>query len=436
MLDKMYVTKGDLIITSKPFAFVLFSLEANYRCDQCFKILKTKISCFKCLKVAYCSRKCQSEATEQDNHRLECPVMMNRPLWTMTRLITRVIKRLEKSDTDMEVVIGNHKRDWSCLMDHYDNIVKDYSVMRDFELIYDDLCLIFGDTLPKMETIISIYGKLLINSFAIQDPLMKPIGRAIYLGPSIFDHSCRPSVSFMFIGTQLYIKAIKSMPITDITDLKISYIDEFETTDERQKILRSAYYFDCDCERCCLTECVVQMYEQKELRSFCEKIEQLSQEMMAKQLIARTGGSGHQNFGVSIAQNDNNIISELVANLRKDVMPLNTVLQVKIAEFVANRDNNFDLWIQVMDIFRRYYGDCHNRLAVKLYLLAKSANKYSSLKNQMLTEAKAIAVYITPNLRDYTRDQLTEKRDIVKYDRHQSLSDSLLNSTLLYLIES
>jgi len=54
----------------------------------------------------------------------------------------------------------------------------------------------------------------------------------------------------MFIGTRIFVKAIKDIPTNDIRDVRISYIDEFETTPERLKQLESSYYFKCDCERC------------------------------------------------------------------------------------------------------------------------------------------------------------------------------------------
>jgi hypothetical protein len=54
----------------------------------------------------------------------------------------------------------------------------------------------------------------------------------------------------MFIGTTIYVKAIKDMPTDDMKEVRISYIDEFETTRERQRQLQCSYYFECDCERC------------------------------------------------------------------------------------------------------------------------------------------------------------------------------------------
>ncbi|CAG2119963.1 unnamed protein product, partial [Medioppia subpectinata] len=375
------------------------------------------------------------ESRDNNNHSHECPVLAVRPLLAITRLIARVIKQLDNNGVNNKgEVIGNHTRDWDCLMDHYENITKDFGVMREFELIYNELTLIFGDSLPEIEIILRIYGKLLINTFAIQDSLMRQIGRAIYLGPSIFDHSCKPSASFLFIGTTLYIKATKSMTIADITDFRISYIDEFETTVERQRQLRSAYYFDCDCERCTFNESVVSMAEDKSLRHICEKIEKLS--IDSNYIIDSTSSLTTKRLHTSSVQNDDNMIHELVADLRQDVMPLNSVLKVKIAEFVAINDKDMDLWLKVMAIFRSYYGDCHQRLALKLFIMAKSANKYPALKRQLLTEVKSIANQITPDMGSQMMTESTRSRAINRYSRHKTISDSLINSTLLYLIES
>ena len=66
---------------------------------------------------------------------------------------------------------------------------------------------------------------------------------------SIFDHSCVPNASFCFVGTTIYIKAIKEIK-GDYNRIRICYIDELETTEDRIRQLFSLYYFICDCERC------------------------------------------------------------------------------------------------------------------------------------------------------------------------------------------
>ncbi len=54
--------------------------------------------------------------------------------------------------------------------------------MYGFDAILADLELIFADKLPDIKYLISIYGKILINSFAVQDEFMRQIGKAVYIG--------------------------------------------------------------------------------------------------------------------------------------------------------------------------------------------------------------------------------------------------------------
>ena len=180
------------------------------------------------------------------------------------------------------------------------------------------------------------------------------------------------------------------------------------------------------------------MKEDKCLRPICESIEQLTQQNhYLFSLIERTGSLAQKRLYQSSIQNDNNLILEFVKHLSKDVMPLNNVLEVKIAEFVAIHTKDVELWQKVIDIYRSYYGDSHQRLALKLYVLAKNCHKYPVLKRELLTEAKTIANIITPDLKHYAMNSnFTRSRAISKYSDQRIVSDSLIDSTLLYLIDS
>lgn len=56
---------------------------------------------------------------------------------------------------------------------------------------------------------------------------------------------------FTFSGTTLYLIALRDLYTDDVRQIYISYLDEFETTVERRRQLRAAFYFDCGCTRCC-----------------------------------------------------------------------------------------------------------------------------------------------------------------------------------------
>lgn len=98
-------------------------------------------------------------------------------------------------------------------------MIHDAGAMHRFNDIIQDLEKIFQEPLD-IKSIISVYGKVLVNSFAIQDELLRPIGRAVYLGASVFDHSCNPNANFIFVGKTIYIKAIKDIdgdPFHDVS---------------------------------------------------------------------------------------------------------------------------------------------------------------------------------------------------------------------------
>lgn len=60
---------------------------------------------------------------------------------------------------------------------------------------------------------------------------------------------------FTFVGTELIVYALRDIEFDDIRDIYISYIDELEPFEGRQKQLRAGYYFDCACQRCCRVSC-------------------------------------------------------------------------------------------------------------------------------------------------------------------------------------
>ena len=53
--------------------------------------------------------------------------------------------------------------------------------MFTFERIFTQLELVFDKELD-VKSVLSVYGKILINSFAIQDAYFRPIARGVYLG--------------------------------------------------------------------------------------------------------------------------------------------------------------------------------------------------------------------------------------------------------------
>ena len=76
------------------------------------------------------------------------------------------------------------------------------------------------------------------------------VGWALYLGPSILDHSCVPTAEVDFSGKRIIIKSKVNVINIDLRKIFISYIDIGAPSDVRRKRLKKYYHFDCYCDRC------------------------------------------------------------------------------------------------------------------------------------------------------------------------------------------
>jgi SET and MYND domain-containing protein len=69
--------------------------------------------------------------------------------------------------------------------------------------------------LPNSSELWEIYGKICVNSFTILDSDMNGIGIAIYLAPSVIDHSCKPNAVAIFESTTILIRAVEDISCLD-----------------------------------------------------------------------------------------------------------------------------------------------------------------------------------------------------------------------------
>lgn len=101
----------------------------------------------------------------------------------MTRMILRILNKTNAVNQKLSDLIYGHERTWDCLMDHYGHLIQDLETMLTFGAIFEELELFNLKQILTIEELIRIYGKILINSFAITDQNSgSVIGRALYLG--------------------------------------------------------------------------------------------------------------------------------------------------------------------------------------------------------------------------------------------------------------
>lgn len=95
-----------------------------------------------------------------------------------------------------------------------------------------------------------IYEKLVTENHFIIGSKVQGIGVAIYKTASLFNHDCYPNVTRYFSGKHIVITT--TMPISKGNIVSENYGPIFSQVPrkERQRILRSRYWFTCECTAC------------------------------------------------------------------------------------------------------------------------------------------------------------------------------------------
>lgn len=249
------VKRGDVLLTSQPFVYLVSGSLKSLYCDFCMakKSGKGLQRCSGCRQEHYCGRECQAAAWKM--HRLECLRLKRvspKVVPDTARLIAKIILKLQNAGDNMaEEISPNYSRKFKDLMNHYSDIKKDSKRHEHFESLVQVLqSYLVGVALPNEAELQGIFGRICVNSFSITDLDQNSVGTGVYLAASIFDHSCEPNAYVTFDGKKLICRALVDFPTLDWTKLRISYIDILNSREERRADLLHRYYFLCDCVRC------------------------------------------------------------------------------------------------------------------------------------------------------------------------------------------
>ena len=204
--------------------------------------------CPSCNIMGYCSPQCLKE--DKEDHLSECDLMEE--LWDIadiSRIMARLLLKLKKQKTVQSEALPFDKgeRTFQELLSHSDKLDDDdeYAV-KIFETLYN----IIPDAVQTWDYFKEVYGKLIINSFEVSSEDDVKVGWALYLGPSILDHSCVPTAEVDFDGKKIIIKSKLNVINIDLRKIFISYIDIGAPSIERRRRLKKYYHFDCFCDRC------------------------------------------------------------------------------------------------------------------------------------------------------------------------------------------
>jgi len=256
--------RGDILIQSQPFAFIIITGYRGVVCEQCWGRMTpaTHQVCPNCNMVCYCSNNCRVAGTAE--HRLECLILMrsgtNRlSLSDHIRLIIRIWLRIRSEGVHRVERAGNLSKCWDYLADHSRELEADAENKEILQNEYNEMGNILSKVdMPSYEVFLNIYSKILVNSFSLRsDRTSTPehFGTGIYLVASLLNHSCSPNCTVVFQGRQLSIVATKDIPAEYIPGVSfITYVNSLDDTKTRQQQLTTTWHFTCDCSLCADTK--------------------------------------------------------------------------------------------------------------------------------------------------------------------------------------
>lgn len=216
--------------------------------------------CAICSSFYYCNKTCQSIDWKSHHKYDECKYYsiafandILQYMTTMDRFLLRLYLKLTIVDPGLyerELSIFNgSSRSFHSLMDHREDIENDENRV---DAIQHILTIFNSLGLPNIDSdkIISLYGKITTNGFELGSECNN-IASGFYVESAVFDHSCSPNAAIVFDSKKSHrcqVRAIKN--IFENEEIFISYINLRMIREDRLKILKSNYYFDCHCEKC------------------------------------------------------------------------------------------------------------------------------------------------------------------------------------------
>ncbi|XP_021932938.1 SET and MYND domain-containing protein 4-like isoform X1 [Zootermopsis nevadensis] len=300
------VKMGDILFVERPYAFVVLPAQYKAHCHNCCRTYVSPIPCWECTMVLYCSEACRQESWDQ-YHQWECHGGLELlHSIGIAHLGLRVIlkagplpklkgsyMKLQKSLPQLEDTYGDKEDNYRAvyhLMPHLEDMqhqdLFQYAMTACMLTLYLSQCTDYfkeeanslspADLLQDRKSVLCLVGgvilrhiaQLVCNGHAItkldisqpenenQEVLMERqvrIATAIYPSASMMNHSCDPNIINSFYNQYLIVRACKD--IHEGEEVFNCYGPHFRhmSSPERKDILRSQYFFYCNCRPCSLS---------------------------------------------------------------------------------------------------------------------------------------------------------------------------------------
>ncbi|KAL6113998.1 smyd1 [Pungitius sinensis] len=250
---------GDVIFAEPSVAAVVFDSLLERICHSCFRQQDKLQRCGQCKAAHYCDRTCQRAGWAE--HKQECGAIKayGKTPNENIRLAARIMWRLDKEGSimsDMQLITVDE------LEDHISDMQEDD--LKDLKVDIHN----FLDYWPRtskqhnIDNISHIFGVINCNGFTVSDQRgLQAVGVGLFLNLCLVNHNCWPNctvilnhgnqsaVNTMF-HSQRRIELRSLGKIEEGEELTVAYVDFLNLSEERQRQLKTQYFFDCTCEHC------------------------------------------------------------------------------------------------------------------------------------------------------------------------------------------
>ncbi|KAJ0019704.1 hypothetical protein NQD34_007273 [Periophthalmus magnuspinnatus] len=250
---------GDVVFSEQSIAAVVFDSLAERICHSCFRRQDKLQRCGQCKFSHYCDKTCQRAGWAE--HKQECAAIKayGKAPNESIRLVARIMWRLDKDGSkvsDMQLTTLDE------LEDHLTDMPEDE--LKEFKVDIHN----FLDYWPRnskqhtIDVISHIFGVINCNGFTVSDQRgLQAVGVGLFPNLCLVNHDCWPnctvilnhgnqsSVSTLFHSQQrIELRALGK--IAEGEELTVAYVDYINLSEERRRLLKVQYFFDCTCEHC------------------------------------------------------------------------------------------------------------------------------------------------------------------------------------------
>ncbi|XP_062562629.1 SET and MYND domain-containing protein 4 [Armigeres subalbatus] len=263
---------GETVLTEAAYGACLYPKFFGTHCNLCFSRLVASVPCEQCCGVAFCSPECRDRACT-GYHRFECQyldLMIGSGMSILCHLALRLITQAGTAEKAIEIT-----KDLALCSHAEHRSHEDYfrrTLMAAFLLRCLQKSEFFGrrkteaaEPTPieaKVGGVIlellqslqfnahEIYEMRVVGDHRIDSAKVQYTGVGVYRTGSLLNHDCHSGVSRSFLKTTMILHT--SRPLAKGSSVPENYGMHFmrQPLSVRQKVLRSRYWFKCDCKAC------------------------------------------------------------------------------------------------------------------------------------------------------------------------------------------